>query len=66
MDTKGLEFSTLDAPTQPCEQTYAQPLEEWNRLTATAQALAQREAEMPLRRRVGTFLTEANRATLII
>ena len=57
------QFSSHDEPTEPLEKpTYALPLPEWNQMVDLANHLGQREAEMPLRRRMATFLQASNRA----
>lgn len=57
------QFPILDEPMLVARQPdYHLPLEEWNRAVRSAQALADREAQMPLRRRMASWLkaTELN------
>jgi len=61
-DEPEVAFSALDAPTARGRASYALPLPEWNEMVALANHLAKREAEMPLRRRMESFLKASNQA----
>lgn len=53
------QFSSHDEPTAPSEKpTYALPPREWDEMVSMANHLAQREAEMPLRRRLASYEKE--------
>ena len=59
------EVTPLPDSSMPSEKpTYALPLQEWDETVALANHLAKREAEMPLRRRMETFLQASNQAHL--
>lgn len=53
-------FSSFDEPNEPGPPTYALPLPDWDHMVALANHLGQREAEMPLQRRMNFWLEDAN------
>lgn len=55
------QFPILDEPMPAARRPdYHLPLEEWNAAVATANHLARREAQLPLIRRMQSFLRERN------
>lgn len=50
------QFATLDELTE-LRQSYYLPPEQWDRMVAFAQHIAERDAISPLKRRMRTFLT---------
>jgi hypothetical protein len=64
MSLDDLQFSIFDEPTEG-RQSYALPPQEWDRMALLANHLAERDAISPLKRRMRTFLGEANRASLM-
>jgi hypothetical protein len=56
---------SANSSTSSVPSTYELPPQEWDRMAALANHLAERDAISPLKRRMTTFLEEANRASLI-
>lgn len=58
-------FSAFDEPTEPSKDSYALPLEDWNRAVDMAQWMSNLDTVSPLRRRMKTFLEAGGQATLM-
>ena len=67
MPVKEPPFPILDEPIPPggARDSYALPPQEWDRMAAFANFLAEKDAISPLKRRMRTYLEAANRASLI-
>ena len=60
-DPREPQFPIFDEPmASPAVPSYWLPLDQWNRMVALANHLAKREAEMPLRRRLSSWLAETS------
>ena len=57
-------FSAFDEPTERSNDSYALPLDQWNRAVDAAQWMSNLDTVSPLRRRMKTFLEAGGQVAL--